>query len=62
MTFMVTASGQDIQAKSRIREIRTSGSMKDSFNHLLWFDTVTFRGSKEQRNSEHTYTEGNSLV
>ena len=36
MPSMCTKSVQDVQVKSRMREIRTYGSVRGSYQHLSW--------------------------
>ena len=44
---------RDAQVKSRMREIRTYGSVRDSYKCLSWFDIVALRKPKGRRNSEN---------
>ena len=53
MPSMCTESVRDVQVKSRMREIRTYGSVRDSYQCLSWFDIVALRRSKERSNREN---------
>ena len=48
-----TESVRDAQVKGRMREIRTYGSVRDSYKCLSWFDIVALREPKGRRNSEN---------
>ena len=44
---------RDVQVKSRMREIRTYGSVRGSRRCASWFNIVALHVSKEWRNGEN---------
>ncbi len=44
---------RDVRVKSRMREIRTSGSVRDCYNDLPRLNLVALRISKERSNREN---------
>lgn len=53
MPPMCTESAREVQAKSRMREIHTYGSVRDRYPCPSSFDFAALRRSEERNNSEN---------